>query len=778
MRQSRNLKKLNKLLRKVKACGERMKKLSDTELSHMTVEFKRRLGKGEKLDALLPEAFAAICEADYRILGKFPYDVQILGGLALHQGYLTEMNTGEGKTLTATMPLYLNALTGKSTILVTTNDYLALRDSEEMGQVYRFMGLTVAAGVQNNPENRFSNEQKKQIYHSDIVYTTHSALGFDYLFNNLVTSASERFMRDFEYVIIDEADSVLLDAAHTPLIISGAPRVRSNLYELSDFFFSTLIPEVDYETEEKRVWLTEAGVKRAERFFEIDNFFGRENFEINRYVILALRAHVLFTKEKDYMVSDKGEIILLDRESGRIKPGTKLRGGQHQALEVKEHLQITQENRSTASITYQSLFLLFPKMAGMSGTISDAAQEILQVYHKQVLVIPPHCPVQRKDLPDLYFDTAPEQFLAALDLALKTHRRGQPVLIVVSSIRETQLVSKILLEEDIPHNVLNANNAFWEADMIKEAGKKNAVTVATSMAGRGTDIKLGDGVKELGGLAVIGIGRMANVRQERQARGRSGRQGDPGFSQFFTSLQDDVVRVNSAAELKLYSQSGKKMSERKRRHIIDFSQTIGEESAVSSRRRSLDYDQVAQRQRSLMYATRDRLLDGGTIEKSRLEEIAKENIANFLRGKKKIDRSQLNRYILDNISYRLENRNTNLKLNKMDEVENYLYWCVKDGLREQEYKLGDKKIMDEFVRRAALSAIDEAWVEQVDYLQQLQTAVKGRSLAQRNPISEYQREALEAFTDMEKTILQNIMRNILLGTATVDYGGKINIFLP
>lgn len=776
--QAKIIRKLNRLLKKVKSHKERMSRLSDEELALLTVSFRERLKKGEKLDALLPEAFAAMCEADYRVLGKFPYDVQILGGIALHKGYLAEMNTGEGKTLTATLPLYLNALTEKSSILVTTNDYLALRDSEEMGQVYRFMGLTCAAGVHKNPENRFTNEQKREIYSADIVYTTHSALGFDYLFHNLVTSAEERFLRDFYYVIIDEADAVLLDAAHTPLIISGAPRVQSNLYELADFFFTTLIPQVDYESENKRAWLTESGVHKAEHFFEIDHFYDPKNFEINRYVILALRAHLLFEKEKDYVVNDKGEIVLLDRESGRMKPGTKLRGGQHQALEMKEHLKITRENRSTASITYQSLFLLFPKMAGMSGTISDASEELLSVYGKQVLVIPPHCPVQRKDLPDLFFDKSPQQFLSAMELVLKTHRTGQPVLIVVSAIRETTLVSKILLEEDIAHNVLNANNAFWEADMISEAGQKNAVTVATSMAGRGTDIKLGEGVKELGGLAVIGIGRMANVRQERQARGRSGRQGDPGFSRFFVCLEDEVVQMNMSEELKLYETGEKKMTSRKRKHLINYAQVVGEESAVSLRRSALEYDRVAQKQRAVMYATRNLLLDGGTIEKEKLEEIARRNIERFLSGKRKIHESELNRYILDNISYWMDNRKWKKKYRDKQDAQGYLLWRVKDGLREQEYNLGEKKWMDEFVRRAALSAIDEAWVEQVDYLQQLQTVVKGRNLAQRNPVSEYQKEAYIAFSEMKNTILQNIMRNVLLGRATVDADGKLFLLLP
>ena len=513
MRQKKKIKKLKRILRKVRKNKTRMQQLTDEQLKALTVEFKERLADGESLDSILPEAYAAICEADFRVLGKFPYDVQVMGAISMHQGNLIEMNTGEGKTLMATMPLYLNALTGKSTILLTTNEYLALRDAEEMGEVYRFMGLTVSAGVQARAEDHFTNDEKREIYTSDIVYTTHGVFGFDYLLNNLVTTASERFMRELYYVIIDEADSVLLDSSQTPLVISGSPRVQSNLYELADFFVSTLIEGRDYEKEETKVWLTEEGIRYAENFFRIDNFFGEKYFEINRHVTLALRAHAVFEIEKEYMISKDGELQLLDNGSGRMMPGVKLRGGQHQAIEVKEGIEASMENRSVASITYQNLFLLFPKMSGMSGTISDAPEEIRSVYGIDVVVIPPRVKLRRRDLKDFYYKNVEQQVNAAMKTIVETHKTGQPVLVVVSTIAETELVSKLLMEEQIPHSVLNANNAFWEAEIIKEAGQMNTVTVATAMAGRGTDIRLGEGVKELGGLAVIVIGRMANIRQ-------------------------------------------------------------------------------------------------------------------------------------------------------------------------------------------------------------------------------------------------------------------------
>lgn len=778
MSQKADLKKLSRILNQVKSYHDQMKALSDKELAHLTVVFKKRLAKGENLDELLPEAFAAACEADFRVLGMFPHDAQILGAIALHQGYLAELNTGEGKTLVATMPLYLNALTGKSTMLVTTNEYLALRDAEEMGQMYRFMGLTVAAGVQRDAENRFTNEEKQEIYAADIVYTTHGVLGFDYLLNNLVTSAEDRFLRELYYIIIDEADSVLLDSAQTPLVISGAPRVQSNLYEMADFFVTTLEEGRDYEKEEKKVWLTDAGVAYAESFFQIDNFYSKEHFEINRHVILALRAHVLFEIEKEYMISKDGELHLLDGASGRMMPGVKLRGGQHQALEVKEKLEASMENRSVASITYQNLFRLFPKMSGMSGTISDAAEEIYDVYGTKVVVIPPHRPVQRKDLPDLYFSHVSDQFDQAIDLAVQTHKTGQPVLMVTTSIAETELLSELLLEKKIPHNVLNANNVFWEAEIIKEAGQLNAVTVATSMAGRGTDIKLGTGVRELGGLAVIGVGRMENIRQERQARGRSGRQGDPGWSRFFVSLQDEVVCLNGPKNIEKYMAGGRSISQRRLEKIINTAQKTGEEIAVLSRKQAVEYDQVLQRQRELIYHTRNSLLDGEDIAEKRLVEVAKKNIEKTLFTESELTIHNVSRYVLDNISYRLEKDLYELDFSQKKIIMKYLIQKVKSALREQREKLGGMDEMHAFVRVATLNAIDDAWVEQVDYLQQLQAAVSGRSSAQRNPIFEYQKEALESFKKMQVEILRNMIRNILLSNVYYDENGELKITLP
>ncbi|CDF46469.1 protein translocase subunit SecA 1 [Roseburia sp. CAG:100] len=780
MKQTNKIRKLQRILNRIKKYKSKIAAMTDEQLADMTRVFRERLAQGVSLDELLPEAYAVICEADYRILGKFPYDVQILGGIALHQGYLAEMNTGEGKTLTATMPLYLNALTGKSTILVTTNEYLVLRDAEEMGQVYSFMGLTVAAGVRARQDEKISNDEKREIYDADIVYTTHSALGFDYLFNNLVTSAEDRFMREFYYVIIDEADFVLLDSAQTPLVISGAPRVQSNLYEMADFFVKTLEEDRDYEVEEKKVWLTDQGVRYAEQYFGIDNFYGREYFEINRHVTLALRAHVLFAKEKEYVVAENEEIRLLDSGSGRMMPGVKLRGGQHQALEVKEHLKVSQENRSVASVTYQNLFLLFPKMAGMSGTIADASDELRDVYGVNVLVVPPNCPVIRKDLPDRVFQDADSQFRAAIDAACEVHSTGQPVLLVVSTIAETELVSRLLTNQKIPHNVLNANNAFWEADIIKEAGQMNAVTVATAMAGRGTDIKLGEGVEELGGLAIIGVGRMNNIRQERQARGRAGRQGAPGNSRFYISLEDEIVTDYGAPYIRKYMEKGRHFSKGRIHRLICNAQKLCEESAVLSRRQALNYDEVMQKQRQLIYSMRDELLDGGRIGKERLMQIAENNIQTFVggfSGKQPVSRQAVSRYLLDNISYQMDDISDSILQGK-ESVTQYLRKQVEAALQEQESRIGDDETMEEFVRVATLRALDDAWVEEVDYLQQLQSAVAGRTSAQRNPVFEYRKDALESFGQMEQTVVRNVMRNILLSEVSYDAEGRMQILFP
>ena len=764
-------KKLHFLLGKVKEECKKVKNLSDYELKNKTVEFKERLKNGETTDDILPEAFAVCCEADYRVLGMFPYDVQILGGIALHLCYLAEMNTGEGKTLTATMPLYLNGLTGKSSILVTANEYLAIRDAEEMGQVYEFLGLSVKAGVTRDTNEHLNNDQKKEIYAADIVYTTHGSLGFDYLLNNLVHSKEDRFMRELYYVIIDEADSVLLDSASMPLVISGSPRVQSNLYGITDFFVTTLVEDEHYIVEDNKVWLNDKGIEYAQRYFRIENLYSKENFDVLRHVVLALRAHYLMDKDVDYVVTDSGEIVLLDKSTGRKMNGMKLRGGSHQAIEEKERLKLSQEQRSVASITYQNLFNLFPKMSGMSGTIADGKDELLEVYHKQVVVIPPNKPMARKDLPDKYFKTSEEQFDAVIKETVKRHNTGQPVLLIASLISDTEMLSKLLVQENIEHSILNANNAFWEAEIIKEAGQKNVVTVATSMAGRGTDIRLGSGVKELGGLCVLGIGRMNNTRDERQARGRAGRQGEPGVSIFYTSLEDDVCEILGDDFLEKYIEKDKHISKRRIKKLINKSQKIKSESSVFQRKNAVDYDSVMQRQRTIMYKTRNDLLDGKSLDENYLLSICEDNIKDFVKSNKKLDSYGVHRYVLDNLSYRLQEMDESTKNQK-----DYLIQYSKMAFNNKKKSLGDR--FSEYCRLCTLRALDDGWVEEVDYLQQLQAAISGRSSAQRNLLFEYQREARISFEDMEKSIKKAMIRNILLGEVSFGKDNEMIILYP
>ena len=764
-------KKLHFLLGKVKEECKKVKNLSDYELKNKTNEFKRRLSAGETTEDILPEAFAVCCEADYRVLGMFPFDVQILGGIALHLCYLAEMNTGEGKTLTATMPLYLNGLTGKSSILVTANEYLAIRDAEEMGQVYEFLGLSVKAGVTRDTNEHLNNDQKKEIYAADIVYTTHGSLGFDYLLNNLVHSKEDRFMRELYYVIIDEADSVLLDSASMPLVISGSPRVQSNLYGITDFFVTTLVEDEHYIVEDNKVWLTDKGIEYAQRYFRIENLYSKENFDVLRHVVMALRAHYLMDKDVDYVVTDSGEIVLLDKSTGRKMKGMKLRGGSHQAIEEKERLKLSQEQRSVASITYQNLFNLFPKMSGMSGTIADGKDELLEVYHKQVVVIPPNKPMARKDLPDKYFKTSEEQFDAVIKETVKRHNTGQPVLLIASLISDTEMLSKLLVQENIEHSVLNANNAFWEAEIIKEAGQKNVVTVATSMAGRGTDIRLGSGVKELGGLCVLGIGRMNNTRDERQARGRAGRQGEPGVSIFYTSLEDDVCEILGDDFLEKYIEKDKHISKRRIKKLINKSQKIKSESSVFQRKNAVDYDSVMQRQRTIMYKTRNDLLDGKSLDENYLLSICEDNIKDFVKSNKKLDSYAVHRYVLDNLSYRLQEMDESTKNQK-----DYLIQYSKMAFNTKKKSLGDR--FSEYCRLCTLRALDDGWVEEVDYLQQLQAAISGRSSAQRNLLFEYQREARISFEDMEKSIKKAMIRNILLGEVSFGKDNEMIILYP
>ncbi|MET7027535.1 accessory Sec system translocase SecA2 [Ligilactobacillus salivarius] len=779
-----SLRVIKKILKKVNKHADEMAKLSDNQLKDKTKQFRKRVKNGESLDSILPEAFAAIREADKRVLGMFPYDVQVMGGIVLHQGNIAEMKTGEGKTLTATMPLYLNALSGESTILVTTNDYLANRDCEEMSQVYNWMGLSAASAVPENADE-LKPEDKRKIYNSDIVYTTNSSLGFDYLIDNLASSKEEKFMPEFSYVIVDEVDAVLLDTSTTPLVISGAPRVQSNIYKMVDEFVVSLTEDEDYrmDEEKKNVWLTEQGIDAAESYFRVPNLYDGKHVELVRHIALALKAHNLFEIGKDFVVED-GEMYLLDSTEGRILENTKLQQGQQQAIEAAMGAKISDDTRAMASITYQNFFRLFKKIGGMTGTGKTANEEFIETYYMKVIQIPTNKPVIRKDYPDKIYPTLKEKLRASLKLVKELHAKGQPILLTTANVELSEIYSEILLHEQIPHNLLNAHNAAKEAEIISEAGQWGAVTVATSMAGRGTDIKLGKGVKELGGLAVIGTELMPSKRTELQLRGRSGRQGDPGFSQFFISLEDDTVINNGPKWLYKYFKKHRndnpaeprELKQYRFRRAVQRAQKSHDNQGVMERKQTLDYDESSKMQRNLIYSQRNELIDSDADFKFNAEKFVMNYLDEYLEEHKTWTRNELSRFIFDNLSYTYNGVPSNFPIDQLEEVRKLLYSIVKQSLEEKRAELDSVDEVIRFYRLSVLKAIDTGWVEEVDNLQQLRTVVSNRSTAQRNPVFEYHKEAERSFKRMQKFVNRLIVRNIMLSVIEIGADGKKDIY--
>ena len=781
-----HLRKAKKILKKINALKGKMQSLSDQELAAKTLEFRERLTKGETVDDLLVEAFAVVREADRRVLGMFPYDVQVLGGIIIHQGNVAEMNTGEGKTLTATLPVYLNALTGKGTMLVTTNEYLAKRDAEEMGQVYRFLGLTVGVPFTSNPKQKLKPEEKKRIYSSDIIYTTNSVLGFDFLGDNLASNESGKFLRPFDYVIIDEIDDILLDSAQTPPIISGSPRVQSNHYELVDTLFTTLVEGEDYifKEEKDEVWLTTKGAKAAENFLGIDHLYKEKHANFARHLVYALRAHKLYTKDKDYVIRGK-EMVLVDKGTGRLLEMTKLQGGLHQAIEAKEHVKLSPESRAMASITYQSLFKMFQKVSGMTGTGKVAEKEFLETYNMKVVRIPTNRPKQRIDYPDNLYVTLPEKVYASLEYIKEYHKKGNPVLVFVGSVEMSHLYSSLLLREGIAHNVLNANNVAREAQIISESGQLGAVTVATSMAGRGTDIKLGKGVAELGGLIIIGTERMESQRIDLQIRGRSGRQGDPGMSKFFVSLEDDVIKKFGPNWVhKRYKDYHVQdmtnpvvLRGRKYRKLVERAQRASDSAGRSARRQTLEYAESMNIQREMVYKERDRLIDGSRDLEGVVEDII-DSYTNQVSSVNHGSRELLFHFIVTNISFHIKEIPEYLDISDKNAVRTFLKQIIDKELSEKKALLEQYGLYEQFLRFSLLKAIDDNWVEQVDYLQQLMMAVSGQSSTQKNPIVEYYQEAYSGFETMKEQIHLDMVRNLLMGLVEVTSKGEIVTHFP
>ncbi|MBZ2020084.1 accessory Sec system translocase SecA2 [Streptococcus sanguinis] len=786
------IQRLKKILAKVKSFESEMAGLSDAELRKKTQEFKERLTAGETLDDLLPEAYAVVREADKRVLGMFPYDVQVMGAIVLHEGNVAEMATGEGKTLTATMPLYLNALSGQGAMLVTTNTYLALRDAQEMGQVYRFLGLTIEAAVVADETENLTPKQKRLIYQADIVYTTNSALGFDYLIENLAENKDSQYLSPFNYVIIDEIDSILLDSAQVPLVISGAPRVQSNFYGIMDTFITTLKEEEDYhyDDEKNEVWLTSKGILAAESFLDLEHLFSKENQELVRHLNLALRAHKLYKKDKDYVVrqGDKeAEVVLLDRSTGRLLEMTRLQGGQHQAIEAKEHVKLTEETRAMASITYQNLFRLFRKISGMTGTGKVVESEFMETYSMSVIKIPTNQPVIRQDLPDQLYQTLPEKVFASLDEVKHYHAQCNPLLIFTGSVEMSEIYSSLLLREGIAHNLLNANNAAREAQIIAESGQKGAVTVATSMAGRGTDIKLGPGVADLGGLVVIGTERMENQRIDLQIRGRSGRQGDPGISKFFISLEDDLLRKWGPDWLKkLYKdysteevkQHPVQLGQRRFRRLVAKAQRASESSAKMSRRMTLEYAQCMKIQREITYAERNRLIQAEERIDEEISRVLSQVIHQAAYEQSYETRADLYRFILDHFSYHAERIPYDFDIYSPEKIAELLQDIAEQELQAKKAYLKSDKLFTHFQRVSVLKAIDENWVEQVDYLQQLKTALSGQHFSMKNPLVEYYQEAYDGFEYMKERMKQQIVKNLLMSELALNPRGEVIMYFP
>ena len=780
------LRRYKKILEKINQLSDNYAAMSDEELQSKTQWFKGRLSKRERLQEILPEAYATIREAAKRVLGLYPYDVQILGALVMQDNQIAEMRTGEGKTLTAVLPLYLNALTGNSTILVTANEYLAIRDAKQMAPVFHYLGMTVGIGVSENPAKKLKVAQKQRIYQSDIVYTTHSALGFDYLEENLATYQVKKFLPKFYFCLVDEVDAALLDSAQMPLIISGSPRVQSNLFVTCDEFVKTLKEGEDFKLDSTRtsVWLTRKGVKEAEVYFRVQNAYDPNNYQLIRQINLALRANHLFEKDRQYTV-ENGEVKLMDEATGRVLEGNKLQSGLHQALEARERVKISLETRSMASITYQNLFKMFPKLAGMTGTGKVCEDEFREVYDLGVVVVPTRKPNQRIDYPDEIYLTIPQKLYASLDYIKKLHKKGQPVLIATGSVRMSEIYSMLLLQEGIAHNVLNAYNAAKEAEMIAQAGRRSAVTVATSMAGRGTDIILEEGVAKLGGLAVIGTERMSSERVDLQLRGRAGRQGAPGLSKFFVSLEDDIITKTGSKWINdFYQKEVDKPEEKQKIHLksvrikyeVTEAQRNSDNAAAASRRSTEQYDESIRIQRQIIYNKRNDIIAHPDFDLDYFLSVLSDAMDAYVKKHPFKEQDDLYRFVLDNISYYCRDIPKNLDVTNIQQVKKFLSKLFIEEYQRKRDRIEDSDMFEQFQRTVVLRAVDDCWVEQVDYLQQFQTLVVSQGYAQKNPVYEFHKEAFESYKRMNADMNLKIIKNMALSYVNVQPTGKLEVF--
>ncbi|GEP85485.1 preprotein translocase subunit SecA [Staphylococcus piscifermentans] len=780
---------LEKTLRKINQLSDTMAAKTDAELQKQTAIFKAALQNGKTLTDILPEAYATAREASKRVLGMYPKDVQVLGAIVLHEGNIAEMQTGEGKTLTATLPLYLNALSGKGAFLVTTNDYLAERDYEEMRPLYEWLGLTTSLGFIGGPDYEYQPGEKQAIYNADIIYTTNGRLGFDYLIDNLADSLEGKFMPDLNYALIDEIDSIILDAAQTPLVISGAPRVQSNLFEITKQFVQTLEKDRDFKIDErkKEVWLTSAGIQATRDYFNVPDLYEARHLDLIRNINLALRARYLFEADIDYYVL-KGEIVLIDRITGRLLPGTKLQSGLHQAIEAKEDIEITNDMSIMATITFQNLFKQFNQFSGMTGTAKQGEKELNDLYSKIVVQIPTDKPVQREDYKDRVFMTIEDKNKALMQRLLELYQSKRPVLLITRTAEAAEQFSMFLFQNNIPNNLLIAQNAAKEAQMIAEAGQLGAVTVATSMAGRGTDIKLEEGVAELGGLAVLVHEHMDNSRVDRQLRGRSGRQGDPGSSQIYISLEDYVVKrwgnTNLLENDKLKQQDAAELEQsplfrHKVSKIVHKAQQISEEQGIAAREMANEFEKSISIQRDLIYKERDNILALNNFGQFDLERMAEDVYRQYVQDNwGRLDADNLRSYIYKNVSFDFKGDFEAEILESQSAVINFLVQLFQTQKRRQAETLNDAEMYHEFLQKCVLKAIDQGWIRQVDHLQQLKGSVNNRQNGQRNAIFEYHRAALESYEAMGEEIKHNMIRNISLSMVTFGKKDAMIIHFP
>jgi len=778
------LKRIYPIVDEVEALEPVMQKLSDSELKDKTREFKARLADGETLDDVLPEAFAVVREASVRVLGLRHFRVQIIGGIILHQGRISEMRTGEGKTLVSTLPAYLNALTGEGVHVVTVNDYLAKRDAEWMGQVHEFLGLTVGVVL-----NSMDNDERRAAYNCDITYVTNNELGFDYLRDNMVIYKEQLVQRGLKYAIIDEVDSVLIDEARTPLIISGQSGKSTKLYEACDILarqlergeasgefskMNAIMGEDIEETgdfivneKEKNINLTEDGVKKVEQFFHIENLADPENLEIQHNIILALRAHNLMFRDKDYVVKED-EVLIVDEFTGRIMPGRRYSDGLHQAIEAKEHVKVKRESKTLATITFQNLFNKFAKKAGMTGTALTEEKEFREIYGMDVIEIPTNKPVARKDLDDAVYKTQKEKFRAVCDAIEEAHARHQPVLVGTITIENSELLSGMLKRRGIKHNVLNAKFHEMEAEIVAQAGVHDAVTIATNMAGRGTDIKLDDEAKEAGGLKIIGTERHESRRIDNQLRGRSGRQGDPGESRFYISLEDDLMRLFGSERLMsvftaLGVEDGEQIEHKMLSSAIEKAQQKIEANNFGIRKNLLDYDQVMNEQREIIYEERRRVLDGENMRDSIFHMMNEyvENVVDMVTGKDQ-DYDEWN---LSELNLTIHNTIPIAAVTEEDvrgmgqkELKHLLKERAAKAYEAKETEFPEAEHVREVERVILLKVIDAKWMAHIDDMDQLRQGIGLQAYGNRDPKVEYKMLGYDMFDEMTRSIAEDTIR--------------------